>query len=340
MFNFPPLTPKRVGLGFIAVVLLVAALSIVVGSFGVHSSSQTIGFAPSMIAMDNAVSYRDSGLAMMMEAYEADEYYGEAGVASMPSSIAPLPPTPSTPPQGDAKIVKNGSLSLLVDRVDETAQAISTIRVNLKGQPGNASFSEYGNGGKRGDLTIWVPSDRFDEAMSAIKALALRVNNEKVSVKDVSAQYVDLESRLKNLKAAELQYQEIMKRSGKITEVLEVTRALNDTRSQIEQIQGQLNYLSRQVALSSITIHLSQEDVPSSVANEWRPLSVAKTALKGLLADLVSFINALIVIIIRLPLFILYVGLWVLFFWGAWKVGRVVYRKVMMATSTDHKDVV
>jgi hypothetical protein len=176
--------------------------------------------------------------------------------------------------------------------------------------------------------------------MTAIKALALRVNNEQVSVQDVSAQYVDLESRLKNLKAAEVQYQEIMKRSGKITEVLEVTRALNDTRSQIEQIQGQLNYLSRQVALSSIHISLMQEDVPSSVANEWRPLSVAKTALKGLLADLVSFINALIVIIIRLPLFILYVGLWVLFFWGAWKVGRVVYRKVMMATSTDHKDVV
>lgn len=336
MISFPQLTPKRIGLGLLALVLLVAAISIVERSMSpVFGTSSSLSFAPQMMmdVSENAVAYRTSGTAMMKGGYAEDGYGGEIAVTAMPSSVMPLPTTP-TPPQGETKIVKNGDLALLVERVDEAALAISTLRDSFKGQPGNASFSEYGNGGKQGDITIWVPSDRFDEAMTAIKALALRVNNEQVGVQDVSAQYVDLESRLKNLKAAEIQYQEIMKRSGKISEVLEVTRALNDTRSQIEQTQGQLDHLSRQVALSSIHISLSQEDVPTSVGNDWRPLSVAKTALKGLLADLADFVNALIVFVIRLPLFALYIGFWALLFWGFWKGGRALYRKVVETTSS------
>lgn len=241
------------------------------------------------------------------------------------------PPSPgSNAPAGVSKIIKNGDLTLLVRNVDDAAAAIVSLRINLGGQPGNASFSEYGNGGKQGDITIWVPSDKFDGAMVSIKKLALRVNSERITVQDVSAQFVDLESRLRNLKVAEAQYQEIMKRSGKISEVLDVTRALTDTRAQIEQSQGQLDYLSRQVALSSIHVSLTQEAVPGSViaSNEWRPMTVVKAALSRTLSDFTHSIDQILVILISLPLLLLNLAFWGAVLYACWRVGRFLFRRL------------
>ncbi len=299
------------------------------------SGSVTTSQAPSFRMAEGG--YAGRGVAMnKMAAYDsvaANEYDGESYA---PTSL-PIPS--SEAPAGVSKIVKTGNLSLLVKSVDTAALAITQLRISLLGQPGNESYAEYGAGGKRGDITIWVPSDKFDEAMVAIKKLALRVDNESVNVQDVSAQYVDLQSRLKNLKASEAQYQDIMKRSGKISEVLEVTRALNDTRAQIEQTQGQMDYLSRQVALSSIHISLTQEAIPGEVvSNEWRPLSVVKAAFRSTLTDLTQSINLFLVLLVRLPVLIVNLGFWALIIWGAYRLGKFTHRRMTASSSTSGKE--
>lgn len=243
-----------------------------------------------------------------------------------------LPSSPPSPPLGDAKIIKSGNLSLLVKNTEETALKIDAIRTSLSGQPGNASFREYSPGVKSGNITIWVPADKFGEAMADIKKLSLRVENESVNVQDVSAQFVDISSRLKNLHAAEAAYVEIMKRSGKISEVLEVTRALNDTRSQIEQLQGQLDYLTRQTALSSIDVYLSQEAIPGAVTNEWRPTTIVKAAAKQALNDLTDFIDMLLVMLVRLPVMLLYLAWWFLIFWLVYRAARFLYHRLKQST--------
>ena len=215
-----------------------------------------------------------------------------------------------------------------MENVDDTAAKINLIRVRFDGQVGNSTFNEYTAGSRAGEITIWIPSVRFDEALVEVKKLALRVNNESVSVSDVSAQFVDLEARLKNLRATESQYMEIMKRSGKLSEVLEVTRELSNTRAQIEQLEGQRNYLSRQVALSSINISLTQEESPKDLTDEWRPLAVIKAAAKETLNGLTDFIDAVLVILVALPLLLLKLGSFSLILWVLWRVGRKVYSRI------------
>lgn len=271
------------------------------------------------------------GYAGIPQAMYADDVYNESYDVSGRGVMVPptMPvPVPATPPSGDAKLVKSASLSLLVQNMDEVAAQITTLRTRLGGQPGNASFSEYERGVRRGDITIWVPSSRFDEAITEIKKLALRVENESTNVSDVSAQFVDFTARLKNLKAAEEQYVEIMKRSGKISEVLEVTRELNNTRSQIEQIQGQLDYLSRQVDLSAINISLREEASPASGATEWRPLTVVKEATKKSLEDFTNFIDLLLIFLVNLPMLLLTIAFWCLIVWVLWKAAQMLYRRL------------
>lgn len=330
--QLPQITGKRVLLVAIGVFVLYALYSMSGGYQGtslglmgdIAPSASSLSLAPGYsekMAVDGANREYDksaNGAPMLGDRRDAEE-----------SVVSSMPPVPgSDAPAGNAKIIKNGSLQIVVADVDQAAAAIQEIRTRLKGQPGNAQFSEYTKGSRTGWITIWVPSESFDEALADIKKLALRTSNENVSVSDVSAQYVDLEARLKNARATEAQYVEIMKRSGTIPDVLQVTRELSNVRNQIEQLQGQLNYLSRQIALSSITITLSQEVNPAEVKDEWRPLTVVKIALKQTLAELTGFIDSLLVLLIKLPVFLLQLAFWVLVVWVIWRFGRFAYAKV------------
>lgn len=329
--KFSSITPKRVLVGTLLVVAFVVLYSglrtIMFGSgeFSLSSVGQGI-VAPTMGIPSRGVP----GTASMDKAayMESEMGYGGGYANDRIASMPPVIIQPESPPSGEAKIVRNGTLSLLVKNVDDAATQITTIRTSLGGQPGNASFNDYRSGVRSGNITIWIPSERFDEAMSAIKKLAIRVENENTSIRDVSTQYVDLTARLKNLKSAETQYLEIMKRSGKISEVLEVTRELNNTRLQIEQTQGQLDYLSHQVALSSISITLLEEAVPGSATNEWRPISVIKEAAKDTLNDLTRFIDMLLIFVVKLPLLLLNIAFWFLIIWVLWKAAHYLYRRL------------
>ncbi len=316
-------TPKKVAVGIIVAVLFILLYQFFAGFMMQSSLGLSGGVTTSAPPAFNAPMMSDSykGVAQnRMMAESAPAYDAEYLPSPLPVAGAPA---------GASKIVKNGELSLLVKNIDEAVVTINSLRVSLLGQPGNASFSEYSNGGKQGDITIWVPSDKFDEAMNSIKQLAIRVSSERVNVQDVSAQYVDLESRSKNLKASEAQYLSILKQSGKIADVLAVTQQLNQTRAEIEQTQGQMDYLSRQVTLSSIHMSLTQEAVPGSVVtSEWRPMSVAKTAFRNTIASLTNSIDAFIVILISLPVILLNLGFWVLVGWIVYRMMKYAYRRV------------
>ena len=336
MNELKPITPKRVIIGIVLVVAFVFITAhvrsvLVPQSLGVSDTLSTYG-APSSLTVPGNYA---KGVAMRMQAVEgfaggapAYDAVSESGYAV--NSAVPTPP--ASPPIGDAKIIKSGNLTLLVKNTEDAAAQIDAIRLSLGGQPGNASFREYRPGVKSGNITIWVPADKFGEAMGDIKKLSLRVENESVNIQDVSAQFVDISSRLKNLHAAEAAYVEIMKRSGKISEVLEVTRALNDTRSQIEQLQGQLDYLTRQTALSSIDVYLSQEAIPGAVTNEWRPMTIVKAAAQQALNDLTDFIDMLLMMLVRLPVMLLYLAWWFLIFWLIYRAARFLYHRLKQSS--------
>lgn len=331
--NSAKLTPKKVLIGTVFVVAFVFLYSYFNSALNQQHLSLGVMNRDSAVMMTGG-SYGEVSVSAQAMPMNKIAFEGGVPAYDVTTDYAPVPAITPTAPAGVSKIVKNGDLALLVNNVDETALKITQIRVSLLGQQGNESFSQYVSGGRRGDITLWVPSEKFDEAMLAIKKLALRVENESVNVQDVSAQYTDLASRLKNLKASEQQYLVILKQSGKISDVLEVTRALNDTRAQIEQSQGQMDYLSRQVALSSIHVSLSEEANAGQVTNEWRPLSVFKTALKGTLTDLTQAVDMFIIVLVKLPVLLLTLGFWALIIWLSYRVGRALYRRISPAFPT------
>ncbi len=313
--------------GALLVALLLVAFFVV--SFVREMTSNSLGLSGTLSA-PMAPSF-----VMQRDQVESDGYAmgmskgGVADIASMmnENSIAPYPTPQGDAPASVSKIVKNAELALLVEDIDTAAKLIDGVRAQNGGQIGNSSFGNYGSS-RTGDITIWVPSENFDKALSAIKDGALRVNNERILVSDVSAQFVDLEARLKNMKATEAQYLEIMKRSGSIADILNVTNQLSQTRQTIEQLQGQLDHLSRQVALSSIHITLTEEVTPMLSKDEWRPLAVVKAASRETLRDLTQFVDMVLVFLVKLPLLLLQLAFWGVLAYVIWRLGSFAYARV------------
>jgi len=124
--------------------------------------------------------------------------------------------------------------------------------------------------------------------MTYFHSLAIKVTYEGSQGQDVTEEYVDLQSRLRNLEATESQLLEIMKRAGKVSEILEVYRELTNVRQQIEQTKGKMQYLDQSAKMSSITVNLalSEEMLPIPPAEKWRPTYVLRMAWHSVLASL------------------------------------------------------
>ena len=103
-------------------------------------------------------------------------------------------------------------------------------------------------------LIIRVPSKNFDLFLKDISKGVAYFYNKEISSQDVTAEYIDIDARLKAKKVLENRYLELFKKANKVTEMLEIEKQLSAIREEIEAKEGQLNYMQNQVSFSTVTI--------------------------------------------------------------------------------------
>jgi hypothetical protein len=161
----------------------------------------------------------------------------------------------SVPLPEERMIVRNGDISLVVEDVLETRDEIAQLAERLGGWVVNSNI--YGEEEEtRGWISIRIPSDKFDQALAELRGLALRVNSESTSTEDITEQYVDLQSRLRNAEATESQYLALLDKATEVEDILAIYESLSQIRYEIEQIKGRMQYLERTSAMSLISINL------------------------------------------------------------------------------------
>jgi hypothetical protein len=269
----------------------------------------------------------------MMDAYDS------GSVKSAPSYATRIAsPMVAQVEVGERKVVRNGSISLLVDKAESAVDQIKNIADQLGGFVENSSLydspeiiyvktaSQKTN--KYGNITIRVPSSNFDQAVSGIKALAIKVEKDSTNTRDVSAEYVDMEAQLKNLRLEEEQYLSIMKKAVKVEDILNVSSRLADVRGRIERMQAQFNFLSKQIDMSTISVDLRAEADIEGVGTSWRPVSVAKQAIQEMLTSLVAYADGLIMFIINIPILLLRVLITIIWLVG-WALGLYLVWKII-----------
>ena len=194
-------------------------------------------------------------------------------------------------------VIQTGSISMVVTEISVNVQKIADFTKSKNGwvvsssvgddEPKPLPLAGTENSGTPTSayVTIRVPAENFDEAMDYIRSLAQKVKIESTQNQDITEEYTDLESRLRNLEAAEKELLKIMERSGEISDVLAVQRELNNVREQIEQLKGRMQYLKQSVEMSSITANLAlaEDQLPIEPGDKWRPKYVLQQAWNSIL---------------------------------------------------------
>lgn len=264
-----------------------------------------------------------------------------------PASSPAVPAMMGTKVVEERYVVRNGSISLLVKKAEDAVGEIKQIAGRLNGYVENSSLYDSEDNyprplnsseqkiSKYGNIIIRVPSVSFDQAVSEIENLAIKVEKESNNTRDVSAEYLDLGAQLKNLKAEEEQYLSVMKRAVKVEDVLNVSSRLADVRGRIERMQAQVNFLSKQVEMSTISVDLRSEADIESVGSSWRPVSVARQAIQDMLTALVDYANELIIFVINIP--VLFVRFLMVIVWAsAWVLGLYILWRVTLYIRTKY----
>ena len=110
-----------------------------------------------------------------------------------------------------------------------------------------------------GSVSIRVPADMLDQAILDIRALSLRVQYESSDSRDVTDEYVDLSSRLKNTMATEEALLKLLERAEKVDDALAVQQNLSRVQEDVERLQGRIKYLEQTSAYSLLNVSLSEE---------------------------------------------------------------------------------
>lgn len=224
----------------------------------------------------------------------------------------------------DRKIVRTGSLQAVVK---SPADAAEKVRMMVEGLGGYVESMQLNADqvAPTANITIRVPAARLEDAKAEFRKLAVRVENEQSNAGDVTRQYVDLEARIRNLRAQEAQYLAIMKSATKVKDMLEVSEKLSEVRGDIEQQQAEFATLSKQVETVALSISLRAEPV-APAATGWRPLYELQLAGRNALDGLLYYATTMMAIIFEIPVILLWLGTIVLGAAGGWKLLRWVAR--------------
>ena len=187
-----------------------------------------------------------------------------------PQAVLPAIPTPASDLQwqsatieggqsttveiADRQIISQASLSV---EVEDVAGAVAQVRTIAETRGGFVSqIATSGTPGRqRSDLVVRVPQGEFFDTLESIKGLG-KVWVENAGSEDVTEQFIDLEARLRSALREEQSLLSLLERADTVSNILTIERELARVRSDIERLQGQINYLSRRVDLATISVAL------------------------------------------------------------------------------------
>lgn len=237
----------------------------------------------------------------------------------------------------DRRLIRNTSISLVVRSPVQSAESIVRI---AKAANGYLETSQV-NGGDNmplASIAIRVPAARFEEVRAQVRQLALRVEGESMEARDVTKQYVDQEARLRNLRAEEQQYLNILRKAATVKDTLEVSGKLDEVRGAIEERQAEFAALSKQVETVAISITLRAEADAQVFGLQWRPLYQLKFAAREGLDGFGDYAASMTAFVFYLPTILLWLFTILAGAAAGWRILRWAARVFFLSWKTHSVD--
>jgi hypothetical protein len=226
---------------------------------------------------EEALAPEGEGMAAVEEAAEEPGYGSD-----LPSNL-------------DRKIIKSAYIELEIEsgKFESSLFKISSLAEQNGGFVSNTqSYSDSEGNLTSGRINIRIPCGNFDFVVDKVRAIGT-VESISMSGQDVTQEYVDLESRLRNLKVQEEVLLDLMSQSKTVADSIEVQRELSYVQGEIEVIKGRMNYLDTMISFSTIDVYLHEPE-PIRTTPGWGFFNALKRGLRGA----VKVFNGIVVFLI------------------------------------------
>ncbi|MFC4450456.1 DUF4349 domain-containing protein [Halorussus aquaticus] len=173
---------------------------------------------------------------------------------------------------GQRALIRTGTVSVEVEDYDDARRNLSRAAERLGGFVGDSAEEVHTRGNRSwttGKLVVKVPKGNFSALVSRAKRTG-EVRKASTNTKDVTKKLVDVEARLKNLRAQREKLRSLYEEANDTENVLEIQQRLSEVQSEIEQLQAQRKSLKRQVAYSTLTVRLNERPPDSESPDEDR----------------------------------------------------------------------
>lgn len=151
------------------------------------------------------------------------------------------------------KLIKTGQLKFETDNLDETRarinQAVSKYKAYISNEQSGTEYDRLSY-----TLVIRVDAQNFDKLVNDIGSGVEKFDIKSIDVNDVTEEYVDIQIRLKTKKELENRYLELLKKAGKVSDMLEIEQQIGYLRTEIESIEGRMRYMNDRIELSTLTV--------------------------------------------------------------------------------------
>lgn len=253
----------------------------------------------------------------------------QAGTVGDDTAAGPVPPegqpVPDVPPVPglETQIVKHADLSIEVadGSVTEAFDRAADVARRRGGFVVSSSTSTFDAGQASAQLTLRIPAEQFDAARGDLAGVG-ELRSVQVSGQDVTAQLVDLDARLRALRAEEDALTALLGEAGAVGEVLAVREELSSTRLEIEQLAAQQASLEDRAAFSTLQVSLLEAGA-AAVRTDPEPATGLARSFEQAVDGAVAVVGGMVVVLgYVLPLVVL--GLLA---WGAGRVIRIGLRR-------------
>ncbi len=157
---------------------------------------------------------------------------------------------------GPQKLIYNAEISVRIKDYKQAEERLKSIVKSAGGYIQETRTYTNAENNLEGTITLRVPSDKFRTVLDAISKLG-SVSSSREWTEDVTEEFMDVQKRIENLKALEARLLKLLDTPGaKLNDLINVETKLADVRTQIEQYEGRMRYLSNKINYSTITVTL------------------------------------------------------------------------------------
>ncbi|UOQ43466.1 DUF4349 domain-containing protein [Halobacillus salinarum] len=246
------------------------------------SNNETNGDSGSSEAGDSATFSRESAAPERAQDHKME---GESKEAASPNQ---------------AKLIYQSQVDLETKNYDQFYEDLQKEIKKYKARIVNINLHKGNEGNRKGNLTIRVPQEHFQNFMDGIGSYSSEIISKQTSAQDVTEQYVDYKSRLEAKKKVEQRLLSFLDGAKKTDDLVAISKDLERVQEEMESLQGKMNYLNDQSEYSTVNLSFIETKVVVPAVNN-RDLNTwekTKQAFNSSINGLTSLFSAVTVFLL------------------------------------------